>query len=99
MGTVVLDTDVASAVLRRRTSTTLARQLAGKTLAITFVTVGELTKWTLVRQWGPQRKAGMQTFLSRLVVLPYSELPLATLNLKDFTDFAEHEGLQILPAQ
>jgi predicted nucleic acid-binding protein len=40
---VVLDTDVASAVLRRRASTTLARQLAGTTLAITFVTVGELT--------------------------------------------------------
>ena len=73
MSTVVLDTDVASAVLRRGTSTILARHLAGKTLAITFVTVGELTKWTLVRDWGPQRKAGMQTFLSRLVVLPYSE--------------------------
>lgn len=25
------------------------------------------------------------------------ELPLATFNLKDFTDFAEHEGLEILP--
>jgi hypothetical protein len=69
MSTIALDTDVASAVLRQRTSPTLARQLAGKTLTITFVTVGELTKWTLVRQWGPQRKAGMQTFLSRLIVL------------------------------
>ena len=48
--------DVASAVLRGRISTILARQLAGKTLAITFVTVGELTKWTLVRHWGPQRR-------------------------------------------
>jgi hypothetical protein len=73
-----------------------------------------------VRNWGPQRKAGMQAFLSRLVVLttakpwpaggesfrptPSSgvdhgqtnatwiaacclvrELPLATVNLKDFT--------------
>lgn len=38
MSAVILDTDVASAVLRRRISTTLARQLAGKTLAITFVT-------------------------------------------------------------
>lgn len=25
------------------------------------------------------------------------ELPLATFNLKDFTDFAEHEGLETLP--
>jgi toxin FitB len=24
------------------------------------------------------------------------DLPLATLNLKDFTDFAQHEGLQLV---
>jgi len=24
------------------------------------------------------------------------ELPLATLNIKDFADFAEHEGLQLI---
>jgi predicted nucleic acid-binding protein len=42
VSTVVLDTNAASAVLRQRTSTTLARQLVGKTLAITFVTVGVL---------------------------------------------------------
>ena len=24
------------------------------------------------------------------------DLPLATLNIKDFTDFAEHEGLTVL---
>ncbi|MGH3811108.1 MAG: type II toxin-antitoxin system VapC family toxin [Pseudonocardiaceae bacterium] len=75
--------------------------------------------------------AGMQAFLSRVVVLPYSasvatawgglqahaqlrgrprpandtwiaacclvrELPLATLNLKDFADFAEYEGLALV---
>jgi len=51
---VVVDTDVASTLMRRRTSDTLARQLAGHTVAITFVTYGELTKWTLVRHWGPR---------------------------------------------
>jgi hypothetical protein len=52
---IVLDTDVASALLRRRAPEALARSLR--------------------------------------------DLPLATFNIKDFTDFVEHEGLQILPTQ
>lgn len=71
MSVIVLDTDVASSVLRRRIPDTLARQLAGNVLAATFVTVGELTKWTLVRQWGPRSLATMRAFLAGLVVLPY----------------------------
>ena len=47
---LVIDTDVASALLRRRTPDSLARQLAGQPLAITFVTVGELTQWTFQRR-------------------------------------------------
>lgn len=69
---VVLDTDVASAILKERVTPSLARHLAGRQMAITFVTVGELTKWTLVRRWGPQRQAGLDRFFNRVVVLPYS---------------------------
>jgi predicted nucleic acid-binding protein len=68
---IVLDTDVASAVLRRRTPEPLSGLLAGQILAVTFVTVGELTKWTLVRRWGPRSLDSMRTFLASLVVLPY----------------------------
>jgi predicted nucleic acid-binding protein len=128
---VVLDTDVASALLRRRTPDPLARQLAGCVPAITFVTLGELTKWTLVRHWGPRSLATMRTFLTGLLVLPYDRhvatkwgelqayaqlrgrprpindswiaaccivrgMPLATFNVKDFADFVEHEGLQLV---
>ncbi len=131
MSLVVVDTDVASTLLRRRASDTLARQLTGHTIAITFVTYGELTKWTLVRHWGPRSLETMRTFLGELVVLPYDQhvatrwgeiqayaqlrgrprpandswiaacclvrgLPLATFNIKDFADFAEHEGLEIV---
>lgn len=134
MSVVVLDTDVASALLRKRTPEATAHHLAGHVPAVTFVTIGELTKWTLVRHWGPQSLASMRAFLARMVVLPYDrqvaarwgelqayaqlrgrprpvndswiaacclvrDLPLATFNIKDFTDFAEHEGLEILPTQ
>jgi hypothetical protein len=68
---VVLDTDVASSLLRRRTPDALGRQLVGQIPAITFVTLGELTKWTLVRHWGPQRLSTMRAFLGELVVLSY----------------------------
>lgn len=133
MSLVVLDTDVASGLLRRRTPESLSRQLAGHIPAITFVTLGELTKWTLVRHWGPRSLAAMRTFIAGLVVLPYDqrvatrwgelqayaqlrgrprptndswiaacclvrELPLATLNIKDFADFEQHEGLQLIRA-
>jgi predicted nucleic acid-binding protein len=128
---VVLVTDVASALLRRRAPDALSRQLAGQVPAITFVTLGELTKWTLVRRWGPQSLATMRTFLAGLVVLPHDhrvairwgelqayaqlrgrprpandtwiaacclvrELPLATFNIKDFADFEQHEGLELV---
>lgn len=131
MSLVVLDTDVASTLLRRRTPTNLTRQLADHTVGITFVTYGELTKWTLVRHWGPRSLETMRTFLAGLLVLPYDqrvaarwgeiqayaqlrgrprpandswiaacclvrEVPLATLNIKDFEDFEQHEGLELL---
>lgn len=131
MSPVVLDTDVASAVLKERLPESLAPRLAGQPLAITFVTVGELTQWSFLRRWGPQRRAGLDRFFTRVVVLPYSprvatiwgeiqahaqmrgrprpvndswvaacclvrELPLATLNIKDYTDFAEREGLELI---
>jgi hypothetical protein len=129
---VVLDTDVASALVRRRVPDSVVRSITGRVLAVTFVTVGELTKWTLVRHWGPRNRAHMRTFLSTLAILPYDQnvsarwgelqayaqlrgrprpvndtwiaacclardLPLLTFNTKDFADFAEHEGLALLP--
>jgi toxin FitB len=128
---VVLDTDVASAILKGRLRTGLASQLTGQQLAITFVTVGELTQWAYLHRWGPQRRAGLQAFFASVVVLPCSfraatvwgeiqaharlrgrprpindswiaacclvrGLPLATFNIKDYADFAEHEGLALV---
>jgi toxin FitB len=131
MSLVVVDTDVASTLLRRRTPTVLIHRLADHTVGITFVTYGELTKWTLVRRWGPRNLETMRIFLAGLLVLPYDrrvaarwgeiqayaqlrgrprptndswiaacclvrDVPLATLNIKDFEDFEQHEGLELL---
>jgi len=46
---VVLDTDVASRSLKHELADPIAARLAGASIAITFVTLGELTKWTLIR--------------------------------------------------
>ena len=71
MSVVVLDTDVASALFRRRLPEPLSRQLAGQVAAVTFVTVGELTKWTVIRHWGPTSVARLRSLLDGLLVLPY----------------------------
>jgi predicted nucleic acid-binding protein len=87
---VVLDTDAASHLFRGRVSEALRRHTLGSTLAVTFVTVGELTKWTLVRHWGPQRLATLQTFLSDVVVLPDS--PRVALTWGDLQAQAQLRG-------
>lgn len=74
MSPVVLDTDVASPILMERLPDSPASQPAGRPLAITVVTVvtvGELTQWTFLRRWGPQRRAGLDRFFTRVVTLPY----------------------------
>ena len=53
MSVVALDTDVASASLRDRLPRQFRARLAGQTPAITFVTLGELTKWDAAAQLGP----------------------------------------------
>lgn len=57
MSFVVLDTDVASASLRGRLDDPLRAGLTSETWCISFVTVGELTKWTVLRSWGPRKLA------------------------------------------
>jgi toxin FitB len=125
---VVLDTDVASAIMRRHLPGSMEARLTGQSLAITFVTVGELTSWTLRRNWGACRLADVTAWRRHVVTLPFDDLvattwgtldaraqargrsrpindmwvaacciayavPLATFNVKDFEDFARHDGL------
>lgn len=131
MRRVVLDTDVASLVIKERLPAALLREIVGAQAGITFGTLGELTRWATLRQWGGPRRAELSTWSAARPTLPYTDevartwgeisahatrrgrprpqndswiaacflaydLPLATLNVKDFRDFAEHEGLILL---
>jgi toxin FitB len=131
MRRVVLDTDVASLIIKDRLPAALLRELVGTQTGITFVTLGELTRWATMRQWAAPRRADLTRWLAARPTLPYTDeiartwgeisayaarrgrprpqndtwitacclvydLPLATLNVKDFKDFAEHEGLTLI---
>jgi toxin FitB len=131
MDRVVLDTDVSSLSLKHRLPSPVLTRLIGRQPCITFVTLGELTQWAELRQWGRRNREALENWLGAVIILPYREdvartwgrisaaaiqrgrarpandtwiaacalsygLPLATLNFKDFKDFAEHEGLAMI---
>ena len=35
--------------------------------------MGELTKWTVLRSWGPRKRAEIAGWLGNVVILPYSK--------------------------
>lgn len=70
---IVLDTDVVSKILKRQLPPSLAAKLAGQRLVITFVTLGELTKWAEIYSWGPTRRAALHGWLDEVATLPYHE--------------------------
>jgi toxin FitB len=75
---VVLDTDVASLSFRLRLPGPLSARLVGQTPCVTFVTVGELTKWTRLRSWGPQRLSDLARWMGHVTVLPYDRAVAVT---------------------
>jgi toxin FitB len=52
--------------------------LVGQTACITFVTLGELTKWTALRDWGPRRLADLADWRHRVVLLQFDEAVATT---------------------
>jgi predicted nucleic acid-binding protein len=65
---VVLDTDVASAAFKRKPLPILVK-VAAMEPVISFVTLGELMKWTERRHWAPHNRIGLDRWLSTMPVL------------------------------
>lgn len=70
---VVLDTDVVSFLFKNDSRANLYRNhLRGKHPVISFMTVAELDRWGLARDWGRARLAQMSAHLRKFVVHPYN---------------------------
>jgi len=127
---IVLDTDVASGLIKKNLPLSLDAKLIGHELLTTFISAGELERWTVQRDLGTRRKAQINRWISGPLltggrdvarkwgeIVAYAdkrgrprpvndswiaaccltyELPLATLNLGHFDDFAEFEGLRLI---
>jgi toxin FitB len=68
---VVLDTDVASSIVKDRLSPALAGRLPDADWVVSFATVGELWKWAETRRWGHLRRVALQHWLDELIVLDF----------------------------
>jgi predicted nucleic acid-binding protein len=66
MNYVVLDTDVASLIFRKRLPAVMGARLVGRIPCVTFVTVAEMTQWSVVRDWAPRNQAALENWLSGL---------------------------------
>lgn len=73
----MLDTDVFSFFGKagNKTAALYEKHVAGKTIALSFVTVGELLLWPRMRNWGPQKIADLQRRIRLAQVIPY-DMPL-----------------------
>ena len=69
---VLVDTDVWSFFIKGDSRAALYEpHLRGKTIAISFVTVGELFYWAEKRAWGERRRADLETRLKSAVIIPF----------------------------
>jgi len=73
MDAVVLDTNIVSYLIKGHSLATLYRpHLEEKTLAISFMTVGELYEGAYRRAWSGQRFEKLKEELRNYLVIPYS---------------------------
>lgn len=73
MDAVLLDTDVFSYLMRRGDPRAVRYRphVQGKTIAISFVTIGELYAGAIKRQWSGDRLADLEARIRAAVIVPY----------------------------
>jgi len=71
MNGVVVDTDVVSYLLKDDTRAEYYRPLLkDKTLIVSFMTIAEMDRWALVRQWGTTRRLYYEKFMGQFIIYP-----------------------------
>jgi tRNA(fMet)-specific endonuclease VapC len=73
MNAAIVDTDVVSMLFKGDTRALAYRShVAGRLLGISFMTLAELDRWSLEREWGQGRKLELAQYLTKYAVLPVS---------------------------
>jgi tRNA(fMet)-specific endonuclease VapC len=71
---LAVDTSVISYLLKGHSLAPLYwKHLGGRLLCISFMSVAELYRWPLIRNWEERRVAALQEHLRNYVVLPYDD--------------------------
>ena len=72
MASVVVDTDVVSFLFKHDSHAESYRpHLTGRLLVLSFMTIAELDRWVLERNWGRTRRARMEEYLRNFIVYPF----------------------------
>ena len=72
MDAALIDTDVFSFLMKKDTRADAYRQhVKGKTLALSFITVGELHFWAEKRKWSAKNRQNLEERLKAVVIVPY----------------------------
>lgn len=67
---LVVDTDVVSFLFKNHSLGALYdSELAGNTLVLSFMTVAELDRWVIQREWGEVRRNWLSRYLEPFVIL------------------------------
>lgn len=70
---ILIDTDICSFLFKQDTRAFAYRSLVeGHILCLSFQSVAELYQWANLRNWSEARRAGLQDWLRRFVILPPS---------------------------
>lgn len=73
MNAAIVDTDVVSMLFKGDSRAQRYRDhVSGRLLAISLMTLAELARWPLERNWAAFRSAELAQYLTRYVVLPAS---------------------------
>jgi len=118
-------------MFKEQLSQNFATSVFDRPLGVTFVQIGELSRWVNSRNWGISRRQELGEWVGQFPIVHSSAaiaqrwgeivanasrrgrpvpindswiaacclthgLPLVTLNKRDFADFAEFEGLELI---
>lgn len=79
MSRVMVDTDVVSFLFKNDSRASLYRtHLLGKELVISFMTLAELLRWALERNWDKTRQTRLKEHLRQFAVHPFDAGPCRT---------------------